>query len=248
VSDAPENLKDLRRYLMEKTGKTSANFGIRGVVGPKRNSGYHLGRRDIYGEGGLGDKDYSIQRPRDKRGLTDMSAGFDIQLGVAELKRMRAWLVAEATAGRADLMEIIGPGDDGRAYAWQKWTGWQPVGPRAKGDGHEWHIHLSYPRDTETADKVALFRRYYNDPEEPVNPEQVKTLQTLLNTLGNKLVVDGIYGPLTDAALQGAGDRVTYIQTAAKAAVDRAAVLYSAGNMLAIDGEDAVRRFRERVA
>jgi hypothetical protein len=146
-------------------------------------------------------------------------------------------------------MEIIGPGDDGRAYAWQQWTGWKRVGPRPKGDGHEWHIHLSYPRDTETADKVALFRRYYNEPEDTVTPEQVKALQSLLNAppFSAKLVVDGIYGPMTDAALQGAGPRVSALLTKVNVAESRASVLYTAGTMLAADNEDAVKRYRERV-
>lgn len=178
MSFAPDSLKALRRYLVEKTGKPTENFGIRGTVGAKRVQGYHLGKVDIYGPGGLGDADYSVRRPRDKRGLTDAASGFDMKLPIAALKELRAYLVSAARAGRApDLVEIIGPGSDGRAYDWRK-PDWVRVGPRAKGDSHEWHIHLSYHRDSEFRDKVALFEPYYGprtvvDEPEP-EPEPIE--------------------------------------------------------------------------
>jgi hypothetical protein len=53
-------------------------------------------------------------------------------------------------------------------------------------------------------------------PEDNVTTDQVKTLQATLNTLGAKLLVDGIYGPLTDAALKAAQGRAGVLVTAEK--------------------------------
>lgn len=173
MSFAPDSLRALRRYLVDKTGKPTENFGIRGTVGAKRVQGYHLGESDIYGPGGLGDSDYSVRRPRDKRGLTDAASGFDIKLPLAALKELREFLVSEARNGRApDVVEIIGPGNDGRAYVWRK-PDWVRLGPRPAGDSHEWHIHVSYHRDGEYRDKVALYEPYYG-PRSPAQELEVE--------------------------------------------------------------------------
>lgn len=164
MSFAPDTLKALRRYLVEKTGKPTENFGIRGSVGAKRVAGYHLGEVDIYGPGGQGDADYSVRRRRDRAGLTDAASAMDVKLPVAQLQTMRQHLVRMARLGQArDLVEVIGPGADGRAYDWRK-PDWQRIGPRPKGDSHEWHVHISYHRDSEYRDKVALFVPLYGPP------------------------------------------------------------------------------------
>ncbi len=57
-------------------------------------------------------------------------------------------------------------------------------------------------------------------PEDTVTAEQVKALQTMLNTLGANLVVDGAYGPATDAALKAANRTATEL-IVAKTRADR---------------------------
>lgn len=166
MSTIPQSLSDLKRYLIEKTGAEGKNFGIRGAVGARRQWGYHLGRSDIYGSGGYGDKDYSNRRRRDRAGLSEASSGFDIRLPAKELKRLTAYLVDEARAGRADLMEILGPDSLGAAKRWAR-PDWKPLPASAD---HRWHIHLSFPRDTETGDRVAMFEGLYGS-RTPVEPE-----------------------------------------------------------------------------
>lgn len=46
-------------------------------------------------------------------------------------------------------------------------------------------------------------------PEDDVTPAQVKLLQETLNSLGAQLVVDGSFGPITEAALRALPTRVT---------------------------------------
>jgi peptidoglycan hydrolase-like protein with peptidoglycan-binding domain len=61
-------------------------------------------------------------------------------------------------------------------------------------------------------------------PEEPVNSEQVKAVQQALNELGwvPALKVDGVYGPLTDAAVKGIATRqATRFEATAEAAAYR---------------------------
>lgn len=203
MSVAPAPLKELRRYLLAITGNTErGNFGIASGVSAKRNQGYHLGKSDIFGEGGLGWKDYSIQRPRDKAGLTDAAAAIDIKLPISELKKLAAFLVAEAKAGRApDLVQVIGPGSDGRAYEWNKGSWGSPI-RRAVGDGHEWHIHLSFHRDSENRDKVILFRLFFEPELFTGDSPEVRLWQERLNAHGFPVTIDGFMGPETDEAIR----------------------------------------------
>jgi hypothetical protein len=111
--------------------------------------------------------------------------------------------------------------------------------------------YLGRPTDvaTDTVNAYRAIAALKPPPEDTVTPEQVKALQSLLNAppFSAKLVVDGIYGPMTDAALQGAGPRVSALLTKVNVAENRASVLYTAGTMLAADNEDSVKRYRERV-
>jgi hypothetical protein len=103
----------------------------------------------------MGDDDYSVQRKRDKRGLTNASAGFDIRLPQGKLRELVAYLVNKCRMGETKLLvEVIGPNAQGEAKRWAKGTNWQPVDAR---DDHEWHAHLSFFRDTEEIDKRPLF-------------------------------------------------------------------------------------------
>lgn len=165
MSKAPQTLVDLRQYLADAFEVPRNRFGIRGRVTARRPWGYHLGRSDIYGPGGMRGRDYSIRRPRDKRGLTDSSAGFDINIGAADERALVAYLVDEARAGRDNrmLVEVIGPDRQGVAKRWAK-PDWEARPARAD---HDWHIHISFHRDTEHEDKRPLFAGFF-DPAPPV--------------------------------------------------------------------------------
>jgi hypothetical protein len=179
VSYAPQTLIDLRRFLVEQTGLAGKNFSIRGSCGAKRAWGFHLGHDDIFSPCGYGKRDYSIQHRRNKRGLTNASAGFDIRLPQAKLRKLCAYLVEKGTTGWRDpgsgktlLFEVIGPDADGVATRWARDTDWKPTDGR---DDHEWHIHLGFWRDTEYIDKRPLFAAFFDvaapEPEQPGEPD-----------------------------------------------------------------------------
>jgi hypothetical protein len=179
VSYAPQTLIDLRRFLVAQTDLAGKNFSIRGFCGKKRVWGYHLGQSDIYSRCGYGKRDYSIQHRRNRLGLTNASAGFDIRLPQAKLRKLTAYLVAQGKAGWRDpssgktlLFEVIGPNERGVATRWAKDTGWQPTDGR---NDHEWHVHIGFWRDTEHIDKRPLFAAFFNvatpEPEQPQEPD-----------------------------------------------------------------------------
>lgn len=215
VSKAPQTLIDLRVFLAEQLGIEKRNFGITGRVTPRRPWGYHLGRADIYSDAGMKDRDYSVKYPRDRAGLTNASAGFDIRLPRARLQALTAYLVDLAARGATNpdgpslLVEVIGPDSQGAAKRWAVATKWKPVKARAD---HEWHAHLSFFRDTEFVDKRPMFFAFLGiEPEEDLptlrlgsHGEPVRVCQERLNAHGATpaLVVDGDYGPVTEHAVR----------------------------------------------
>jgi hypothetical protein len=162
MSYAPQTLLDAREYVLDQTGLSE---GAVGIVGDKNHRyGYHLGKDR------LTSGDYSASLSRDKRGLSNGAAALDIG-NFKRLVELTAFLVAEARAGRLpDVREIIGPHKDGRAYRWDFADG--EVEQREDGDSHEWHLHLSYYRDSEGREKVSPFRRFFEgkQPAKPSTP------------------------------------------------------------------------------
>ena len=172
MSNAPDNLVDIRQQIAAHVEGERKFYTIRGFVGAKRAQSYHLGAKDIV-EDGFGiydpdtnpDGDYSTRRKRDKAGLTKNAAGewtnwasaidfsANAKLPIAELKKLLAWMVAEAKAGRLDAQELIGPNANGDATDYRK-----PLFlPRVrhdpdKNDSHRRHIHWSLPRDLTNPD------------------------------------------------------------------------------------------------
>jgi hypothetical protein len=186
MSFAPDSLIDLRRYLAEAFGVERKQFGIAGTVTPRRPWGYHLGKGDIYGPKGMGNKDYSVQRRRDKAGLSNASAGFDINVGSAQERALVAFLIEAAKSGADErmLVEVIGPDPRGIARRWAK-PNWDR--PLAARQDHDWHIHLSFHRDTEAEDKRPIFAPFFGtkgarmasteDEAEPDHPEEEEGLE-----------------------------------------------------------------------
>lgn len=219
MSTAPQTLVDLRIDLAARAGVDKRNFGITGRATTRRPWGFHLGEKDITGGPpavGMA-KDYSVQHRRNKRGLTNASAGFDIRLPVGRLKKLAAHLVDLAKTGKDGgmLFEVIGPDSTGAAKRWAIDTKWQPRPARAD---HEWHIHISFFRDTEFKDKRPLFDGFFGTATPiPVDPtpelrlgamgDPVKLLQDRLAEHGHPVVAPGeagygTFGPLTDDAVK----------------------------------------------
>lgn len=156
----------------------TALHSIRAARGPH---GYHAGRAEIYGPTGSGDRDYSVRKPRDKAGLSNASSALDITMrgpGSREHQRaFTAYLVAAAAAGRADLVEVLGPDAQGRATWWGVDDGWQPkLGWTIGGKwvpvdaSHEWHTHISFYRDTELGDRASMFAGFFGSTPPAPNP------------------------------------------------------------------------------
>ena len=152
MSYAPQTLLNARAYILDRTGLPS---GAVGIVGDSAHTfGYHLGKDR------LPSGDYSNRTARDQAGLTAAASALDIG-NFGDLWQLTEFLVAEARNGRLpDVREVIGPLRDGRAYRWDHLDGWTAV-RRSAGDSHEWHIHLSYYRDSENRDKTGPFRAYF---------------------------------------------------------------------------------------
>jgi hypothetical protein len=172
----PQSIHDLKKYLVAKTGKPGANFSIGRTQqisnGQRLFRGYHLGGDQ------LGPKDYSNVKARDRRGLSDARSAIDIKLPVRDLKKLVTYLRAEAEAGRlTDVREFLGPRQDGRAARYAKENNWQEE-LYPEGNSHEWHVHLSFFRDSTSPasdrDKVGILEGHFGprdpDQEEPEPP------------------------------------------------------------------------------
>jgi hypothetical protein len=159
---APQELRDLGAYW---TGQGGVNLGIVGDV--NHTAGYHLGRDRIYGPGGSGSQDYSVQHPRDKAGLSGAASAIDLgKLGgtYKGLQDFSAWLVKacqQSSTGHRDVREIIYSPDGQKVQRYSGIDGKIHTGPGNGDASHRSHTHISYFRDSETRDKVELFSRYW---------------------------------------------------------------------------------------
>lgn len=184
VSLRHQTMIDLVVMLADLWDVPKEQFSIRGVITKRRPWGFHLAKSEIYGPDGMGDRDYSVKQPRNKRAVSEYSAGFDINVGGKREREVVAHLVEMARTGKDKvngkslLFEVIGPDKDGKAMRWGVRTGWKPVPARAD---HDWHVHISFWRDQEEADKRPLFFGYFGiqqypalieEPEEPEHPEE----------------------------------------------------------------------------
>src|SRR5690554_6459684 len=152
MSYAPQTLLDARAYILARTKLKPVQVGI--VGDSSHTYGYHLGKDR------LPPNDYSARTARDRAGLSNAASALDIG-DFGGLWRLTEFLVAEARAGRLpDVREIIGPLRDGRAYRWDHLDGWTAV-RQPKGNSHEWHLHISYYRDSEHRDKTAPFGSFF---------------------------------------------------------------------------------------
>lgn len=156
MSYAPATLLQARAYVKAQTG---LGDGALGIVGDSAHRyGYHLGRDRLPAS------DYSRTTARDLAGLSDAASALDVG-NFGGLRALTAFMVGEARAGRlGDVRELIGPGSDGRAYRWEHLGGWAAV-RRAAGDSHEWHLHISYYRDSEQRSKLPPFQRFFEGTE-----------------------------------------------------------------------------------
>jgi hypothetical protein len=143
-----------------------------GVVGDEKHRqagfSYHLGADDL--KPGAS----SARLPRDVTGLSNAASAIDFGLvgGTFEgLRRLSSWLVAECLAGApdaSDIREIIFSHDGILVSRWDGMNGLPGVvrpGPGQGDNSHRKHTHVSFFRDSETRDKLALFRRFFEEDD-----------------------------------------------------------------------------------
>lgn len=163
---APPRLLELRHFFQAMyPWLTDAALGI--VGGPTHQAtgtSYHLGRDQLK----LSRDPYSARTRRDKAGLSNAASAFDLDDGLgggpAELQALSKWLVEQCRAGEPDtfdIREIIYSPDGKVVLTWDRERGRSSY-PMPRGNlSHLGHTHISFYRDSEFRDKVALFRRFY---------------------------------------------------------------------------------------
>lgn len=258
MSYAPDRLTAVGRYL-----DAMPAYSFLGIVGDPATHfyGYHLGADR------LPSGDYSNYYPRDRAGLTNAASALDIGAATqTDLIRLCAWMVSEARAGRRpDTREIIGPRADGRACRWAVENGWREE-LRSEGDGHEWHIHESYFRDSEYRDKIQYFRPYFEDDMNELEFKNMRigsrrmedlliTLDARTNYLSNVLNLagrfDGVVSKL-EAVLVAANDdgqlNVTMDETSKAALAEGKALLVEIRDAVAAVPDSVVDELHSRTA
>lgn len=160
----PDSTRAAAHLIRE--GATAAGYTVRGISfrSTRRSpidgkwGGYHAGRDRIMGPDGRGLRDYSVRQPRDLAGLTDATSAMDVTFGGADARRHQieftAYLVGQGQAGK--LAEVIGPNAQGQPTQWGWYNGWRAQPGRDKG-----HTHIGFWRDTENADRAAIFAGFF---------------------------------------------------------------------------------------
>lgn len=177
MSYVPAKMRELQVYLAGRTGLPMISLGV--VGNAKHTKGYHLGKDRIYDGGGpgIGDADYSVKTARDKAGLTNAAQAIDIG-NFADLRKMSRWLVTQGqknAPGTRDIREIIYSPDGRTVLRWDRARGYTSAPRPGEADNtHLTHTHVSFYRDSEKRDKVAIFAPFFEgDTEDAVKSFQV---------------------------------------------------------------------------
>ena len=160
----PEPLTHLAELIQ---ARGAVNLGIVGDTRHKKEGfSYHLGADDL--KPGAS----SAQLARDKAGLSNAASAIDIGKVGGSLKGLRTlsnWLIGECLAGALethDIREVIYSADGLIVSRWDGRDGAPGVvrsGPDQGDKRHLKHTHVSYFRDSETREKSALFRRFFEE-------------------------------------------------------------------------------------
>lgn len=166
---APTQLRLLGAYWTEHGG---VNLGIVGDTAHRARPSYHNGQDAIEQYGRTAATDYSIRHVRDREPyLTDAAAAIDLGKldgSLAGLQKFSVWLVQQclyAAPGWRDVREIIYSPDGVTVQRWSGIDGQLHTGAGNGDSSHRWHTHISYFRDSENRDKVALFAPYWEDED-----------------------------------------------------------------------------------
>lgn len=172
---APPTLVDLGRYLV---AHDVVNLGVVGdTAHAAKGTSYHLGADQL----AVGA--YSAILPRDKAGLSNAASAIDLgkfEGSFVGLRAFSVWLVARCQAndpGTGDIREVIFSPDSEIVQRWDNYAKKLYLGGTGTGQGddsHKYHTHVSFPRDSEFRDKIALINRYFSPiavQEDDVDPK-----------------------------------------------------------------------------
>ena len=211
---SPAPLTALGRYWVSKGG---VNLGVVGDTAHQaKGTSYHLGRSQLTATA------YSRTTARDRAGLSEAASAIDLgklgRLGYPGLRKFSEWFAKECMARKPayrDVREVIFT-IDGRTV-----VGWSDLAPlkliTGYGDSsHLYHTHISFYRDSETRDKVAMFAPYFTGtapgPEEgPVRAFDVVTTLpvgtvTVMEATGAyylNMTTDKLEGPIANGVRAG---------------------------------------------
>lgn len=178
MTRAPASLTALSAYWESQGGKSL------GIVGnTAHRSGYHLGKDRIFSSTGLGWEDYSVQLPRDRRGLTNAASAIDLGRLNGSLKQLQAfslWLVSHCLAhgpGYEDVREIIYSPDGVHVQRWSGVDGKIHTGPGNGDSSHTGHTHIDWFRDSQRSAKVPLFEPYFITPPDSSTGDEMQTFK-----------------------------------------------------------------------
>lgn len=166
---APQTYLDGRAFLRAEFRIPENALGIVGDDSHKRvGTSYHLGKDDLK----MWKDPYSARLARDKAGLTNGAAAFDIGSfsktypngRKVTLRTFSVWIVKQCQLGTADtrwIREVIYTDNGVRVLRYDAHRGVDsaPVAGEAD-DSHLWHTHVSGWRDCEHVDKTRLFKRF----------------------------------------------------------------------------------------
>lgn len=148
MTNTPQDLRDVRTYLMARTGLPAVSLGIQHFSA--QGGGYHEGD-DLLRAAGRLTTDYSKREsPRDGNTRSDSASGIDIGDFNHEGKTLRdltVALLAGLNAGDSrlhDIREVIYSLDRRTVQRWDR------LHVRSSGDNsHLTHDHISFHRDSE---------------------------------------------------------------------------------------------------
>jgi hypothetical protein len=167
VTFAPAPLVSLRSYLIREIPISGAKVGIVGDTDhANKGTSYHLGKSSLRWDA------YSRQTARDKKGLTEAASAIDIG-NHKGLEGLSNWLVKQCqrnALGTRDVREVIYAGRYKGGLAVLRYDRERGVGsaprPGEADNSHLTHTHVSFYRDSESRDKIVIFKPFYEPEDE----------------------------------------------------------------------------------
>lgn len=197
---APPRLIALMQFM---SAHDVINLGIVGdTAHAATGTSYHLGKSQLAADA------YSIAYPRDKAGLTEAASAVDLGKFAGSFTGLRSfsvWLVARCKAGDPgtdDIREVIFSPDGRIVQRWDNYAKKLYLGGTGTGQGdnsHLYHTHISFPRDSEFRDKIALIGLYFG--ASPAVPKEDNV--NLNRIVSQNWTANGTNGVLRAAPVRG---------------------------------------------